>query len=140
MIAQKLIGMLRLDSERSKRRFGEVFQIGCHNHVAAADDGGGKYMPIIRVWEPEGWDQSLIAFDQGIAGVAAHQVARTLQLGAVAVWLIFQQVLHPFTVNIGSPPGLVDIRDRKLQQQITHRSWIQDVGIEQCRVSAHRRE
>ena len=37
MIAQKLIGMLRVDRERRKRRLGEVFQIDGHDDIAAAD-------------------------------------------------------------------------------------------------------
>jgi hypothetical protein len=51
MIAQKLIGMLRIDPERRKRRVGKVFQIGCDDDIATADNGGSENMPVVFVWK-----------------------------------------------------------------------------------------
>ena len=75
-------------------------------------------MPVIVVREPEGWNQNLIACDQGISSVAVHEVARPLQPGAIKLRLVLQQLPYPFSMNVRAPSQTDKVRDRQLHQDI----------------------
>ena len=53
---------------------GKVREIVGDNHVSSSANGGRQDMPIIRVWQGEGWNQLLKILNEAIASVLIHEV------------------------------------------------------------------
>ena len=139
LIAEEVVGMLRLYAEGGQGGLGEVLEILGDDHVAAARDGGGEDMAVIGVGQGEGGDQRFIAGDKRVAGMAVHEVPGALERGAVAVRLPAQERLDPLPVDVGAPSGLEEVGYGELQKQVSHGSGIEDIGVEQGRKVAQGR-
>lgn len=99
--------MLSLDPEGLEYRNRKVLQIRRDDDIAAPDNRCGKDMSVIGVWKFKQRNEALITRDQGIPGRLVHQFAGSLEVRAVPVRLILQQIFDPFAVNVGRPSGLI---------------------------------
>lgn len=65
-IQDEFVRMLRLHFVLLKDFRGKILQIHRDNHLHLTPDGRGKYMAVVFVWQAQGWNQMLIAFDKRI--------------------------------------------------------------------------
>lgn len=115
LIAQKLVGMLRFDPKGRQQLFGKILQILRHDRIAASDNSCCKHMAVVLIRQRQGRDQVGVAFDQAIAGVAVHQLARAFEAGWVSVRFIAKQRRHPFLMDLCRPFGAVNTHNRQLE-------------------------
>ena len=88
-IFNKLIWMLRLDTKRLDGWIGKVLLIEGDDHAGAATNRRGQNMTIIRVWQTQSVNQTLVTLNDGIRNGLVHQRRRSIQLlggeiGAIA--------------------------------------------------------
>ena len=78
-----------------------------------------------------------VVSNQAISCRLVHQIPSPLECGAVSVRLIAHQCVDPLTVDVFRPSGLEDIGNGELHENVAHRRWIENVGVEKRRVVAH---
>ena len=122
--------MSDFNAERFDDHIREVPQIRGYDSVAASDDGRRQDMPITRVGKIEYRDECLVFRDQTIRSRPVHEIARALQGGAVAVWLVAQQRFDPLPMDVRRPFRLKYTARCQLKEDVADGCGIKDVGVE----------
>jgi hypothetical protein len=122
LIHQKWVGMAGAKAIARQDFIREVIQVEGDDQIGTRLDGGSQNMAVIRVWSFQGWNQGLITIDQRITHVSIHQRAGALQLCSGEIRPVPKHRRRPLLVNLVTPAGPIEIRERQAHQQIAERS------------------
>jgi hypothetical protein len=75
-------------------------------------------MAVVFVWQAQGWDQMLIAFDERIDSCFVHQVACSFELLPRYVLPVLEEVGNPLLMNGIGPLGAKETGERQVHQKV----------------------
>lgn len=98
-VQQKLIGVLGRDAVFLEFLIGKVCEIVGDNNVSPPANGSRQDMPIIRVWQGEGWNQLLKIINEAVASMLIHEVSRAMELRNCEIRSTVKHRPYPLVMN-----------------------------------------
>jgi hypothetical protein len=136
-VRDELVGMLRLDAERIKQGSWEVPDVVRHDCASLAADRSRHDVPIVGIWQVDMLGEAFIPRHEAVGYRRVHQLPRVLELFPREVLATLKHGADPLFMDLISPSRTVQIRERKPQQEVTERCWVQHAGIEEGDESRH---
>jgi len=117
-VENEFVRVLRFYFVSLKNFIWEILQVHRDDHLRFALDGSRKYMAVVFVWQAQGWDQMLIAFDERIDSCFVHQVACSFELLPRYVLPVLEEVGNPLLMNGIGPLGAKETGERQVHQKV----------------------
>lgn len=126
---QEVVGMLCFNAIRLQVLLGKILEVESHDKVGTSPDRRSQNVSVVWVWQPDSFDECLVAGHKAIPDMGVHQVASPLKLLRLQVRTVFENIPCPLVVDSIGPFGAIKVRDSDMHQQVAKRSRVEDAGV-----------
>ncbi len=116
----------------------KVFGVEGDDSIGVTNNRCGYHVAVVGVGEFDGVGQSFIICYQTVWHAGVHPLNDQRQF-ANEFWPVFDQVARPLVMNRGGPARVVKALNGQTQKGVTDQLGIQDIGIQNCRVTRRAR-
>ena len=129
-VGHELIRMLGLDPIAVENIFGEVPDVVRDDDPGLCADCCCENVPVLWIWEVQGFDEFFEPGYQAIWNSAIHQLPSSLEAFPGEIWALRQQRSNPLFMNPVSPPRSEKVSQSKAKQQVPERGRIEHACVE----------
>jgi hypothetical protein len=95
-----------IDDVRCKSLRRGVREVEGDDQLSLPVDRGGQYMAIIRIMQSQRRNQGRVARNEAVSNGSVHEGSGPPQTLSTQFGVVFQDVPHPFIVDLDCPPDL----------------------------------